>query len=36
MKRNCLVIGDLNVDIIVTDINGPLEKGSEVTAGTIF
>jgi sugar/nucleoside kinase (ribokinase family) len=32
MKGNCLVIGDLNVDLIVADINGPLEKGSEVTA----
>ncbi len=36
MKRNCLVIGDLNVDLIVTDINGPLEKGSEVTARNHF
>lgn len=36
MKRNCLVIGDLNVDMIVTDINGPLEKGSEVTARNHF
>ena len=32
MNVNCLVIGDLNVDIIVADINGPLEKGSEVIA----
>jgi len=36
MKRNCLVIGDLNVDLIVADINGPLEKGSEVTARNHF
>jgi sugar/nucleoside kinase (ribokinase family) len=36
MKRNCLVIGDLNVDLIVTDINGPLKKGSEVTARNHF
>ncbi len=32
MNGNCLVIGDLNVDIIVADINRPLEKGSEVIA----
>ncbi len=36
MKRNCLIIGDLNVDMIVTDINGPLRKGSEVTARNHF
>ena len=36
MKKNCLVIGDLNVDLIVTDIKGPLEKGSEVTAQNHF
>ena len=36
MKKNCLVIGDLNVDLIVADINGPLEKGSEVTAKNHF
>src|SRR5680860_1228058 len=36
MKKNCLVIGDLNVDLIVADINGPLEKGSEVTARNHF
>lgn len=36
MKRNCLVIGDLNVDLIATDIDGPLEKGSEVTARNHF
>lgn len=32
MKGNCLVIGDLNVDIIVAGINRPMEKGSEVIA----
>ena len=32
MNGNCLVIGDLNVDIIVADINRPLGKGSEVIA----
>jgi ribokinase len=32
MNGNCLVIGDLNVDIIVADINRPLKKGSEVIA----
>ena len=36
MKKNCLVIGDLNVDLVVADINGPLEKGSEVTARNHF
>jgi len=36
MKNKCLVIGDLNVDLIVADINGPLEKGSEVTARNHF
>jgi sugar/nucleoside kinase (ribokinase family) len=36
MKRNCLVIGDLNVDLVVADIHGPLEKGSEVTARNHF
>ena len=36
MKKNCLVIGDLNVDLIVAGINGPLEKGSEVTARSHF
>ncbi|MHB1274278.1 MAG: carbohydrate kinase family protein [Candidatus Humimicrobiaceae bacterium] len=36
MKKYCLVIGDLNVDLIVADINGPLEKGSEVTARNHF
>jgi len=36
MKKNCLVIGDLNVDLIVAGINGPLKKGSEVTAGNHF
>lgn len=33
MKKNCLVIGDLNVDLIVNDIKGILKKGSEVNAG---
>ncbi len=32
MNGNCLVIGDLNVDIIVADLNRPPEKGSEVIA----
>lgn len=34
--KNCLVIGDLNVDLIVTGIQDPLEKGSEVIAQNHF
>ncbi len=36
MKKNCLIIGDLNVDLVVAGINGPLRKGSEVTAQNHF
>ena len=36
MNRNCLVIGDLNVDLIVSGINRPLEKGSEAIAQKHF
>ena len=36
MKKNCLIIGDLNVDLVVAGINGSLRKGSEVTAQNHF
>ena len=36
MEKNCLVIGDLNVDLIIAGINRPLKKGSEVTARNHF
>ena len=32
MKSDCLVIGDLNVDIIMGNINGFLELGKEIIA----
>jgi sugar/nucleoside kinase (ribokinase family) len=36
MTGNCMVIGDLNIDLIATDIEGPLKKGSEVIAQNYF